>query len=1583
MIDYRIQIEIDGYSDYLDLYSDNINVEFTFDIADVKNLTGRNSSYSYPIKVPATDRNRQIFGYVNELSKKLEFDPRKQLRGYYFRNSILVFDGYIKYEEFVIDDGDNTKEFSLIFYGDNDTIYNRLNGKFLSDLDLSSLDHKYHKNNIIESWTDSVGYPYRYPLIDYGYNWTIENISGNGGTAGSYVDVEEMFPAISKKLIFDRIMQEAGLNYESDELNSDDFKNEYIPFNGSKLENTRINDNLFKARSVGQTMSSGLNTHTNLKFTNEISDPDGVWNTTFSRFENNTGFGISTRFNINLNIEILSDPGSEVKYTLDVIGPSGVVEESILLLDCTGPDFVFSYPPNTVQLSSTTANFFYTTKYYNVVNGFQFVYFRIQRWGNDAAGGNIKVMVDSSVRNENDSTIREFGLISMSSILPKKIKQLDFISSVIIERNLMIEPIKNMPNSFLIEPRDKYYSIGDVKDWSKKLDNNKEIIEKAIADDKDRFIRFTHKEDKDYYNNEYKQQFGEAYGEFTFDTGNEHTKSVKTIQTIFSPTPLVNVPGSINFPIPIITKDAKTSYNETGQGRLETNIRCLYWGGFKPFYTSPIPNTFDRFCFRGQVFEGWPYMGHLSDPYSPTQSIDLNFGEPIDVYFYNNGVTDDNLYKRYWERTILELADKDSKLVTCYLKLSPNDIYDLKFNHKIWLEIGGNGQYYRLNKIFSFNPNTLEPCKVELIRARDVIVPPKKVIKQVKPIRPNLPTKDTPNDIPGPIRTGPIRVEPDTTNVPSTLSPSSNGISVSGDGGNVSGINDGYLMIGDNIRAGSFNDNMLLIGSSQSVADSNENLVLVGNNITVGSYSQNVTIYGNDVQVGSEVENVFSVGDGLTITQSNTNYIGGNTIFSGTVSFNSPNFSLNCLNIEKFNLADVDQTFLSNLGTGFNNDVNTIEVQTDGKIVIGGSFTTFNGNTRNRLVRLNSDGTEDTSFYTNLGTGFSFGNVFHVNIQSDGKIVVCGNFLFLNGVARVCLVRLNSDGTQDTSFYTNLGTSFNSTVNEVHIQSDGKILVGGQFTSLNGTTRNRLVRLNSNGTVDTSFYTNMGTAFGNNGVNTITLQSDGKILVGGSFTSFNGNTRNRLVRLNSDGTEDTSFYTNLGTGFGSFVNIALEQPDGKILVGGGFFTLNGNSRNNLVRLNSDGTEDIDFFNNYTGLGQVNDINLLSDGGIVLAGNIANNIMRLDSDGVIDSNFMRKLPLGFNGTTNKAFILSDDSILVGGLFSSVDVYTANYFTKLSYVSACEYVNGSDFITIGAVDSEIDILGKSLDINSDSININTDSFQVNSLSTILNSTQSFVLGGDNNDITDLVKTGIICLDNITATQSDTVYLPNVKMYGDAFIQGRLDLTKLVVESILRIIPSGATPSTPLVGDVFYRDGVGLYYWNGTKWVVIGTTPVEFNQLSGTQSLTVNNTTSALTNITGWTFSFDANSYYQFEGYIDASITSPALAGPNTQNFIGLCIDFTNSITHYNLTITDIQNLYASTWGAADSVYHIGNSRSSNTINSDAIIRGTTGRMKIEGFVRTSAATTGQFKWTYRNDTTRTFNILSGSVINIIKV
>ena len=162
------------------------------------------------------------------------------------------------------------------------------------------------------------------------------------------------------------------------------------------------------------------------------------------------------------------------------------------------------------------------------------------------------------------------------------------------------------------------------------------------------------------------------------------------------------------------------------------------------------------------------------------------------------------------------------------------------------------------------------------------------------------------------------------------------------------------------------------------------------------------------------------------------------------------------------------------------------------------------------------------------------------------------------------MVRLNSDGTEDTAFYTNMGAAFNGVVRSIAIQSDGKILVGGDFTDFGGNTRNGLVRLNSDGTEDTAFYTNMGAAF-NNGVRSIAIQSNGQILVGGKFNTFNSNTRNSLVRLNSDGIEDSSFYTNMGIGFDDGI-YALALNDISVIVGGAFSTFNGISRYALTEL---------------------------------------------------------------------------------------------------------------------------------------------------------------------------------------------------------------------------------------------------------------------------------------------------------------------------------------------------------------------------------------------------------------------------------
>ncbi|MDO8306985.1 MAG: delta-60 repeat domain-containing protein [Actinomycetota bacterium] len=299
-----------------------------------------------------------------------------------------------------------------------------------------------------------------------------------------------------------------------------------------------------------------------------------------------------------------------------------------------------------------------------------------------------------------------------------------------------------------------------------------------------------------------------------------------------------------------------------------------------------------------------------------------------------------------------------------------------------------------------------------------------------------------------------------------------------------------------------------------------------------------------------------------------------------------------------------DTAFTANAGTGVDNAPFVLTEQADGKILVGGAFSTWNGTAVGRIVRLNSDGTRDTDFTANAGTAAS-SNVYAITVQTDGKILVGGQFGVWNGTAVGFIVRLNADGTRDTAFTTNAGTAANNTVYAITLQTDGKILVGGQPTTWNGTTVNRLVRLNSDGTRDTAFTTSAGTA-ANSSVGTINVQGDGKILVGGLFTTWNGVTVNRLVRLNSDGTRDTAFTTLIGTASDNNINAVVVQSDGKILVGGNFTTWNGATANYVVRMYGDGTRDTGFtaYNGIAADGNVYAAAMQGDGKILLGGSFA-------------------------------------------------------------------------------------------------------------------------------------------------------------------------------------------------------------------------------------------------------------------------------------------------------------------------------------------------------------------------------------------
>ena len=340
-----------------------------------------------------------------------------------------------------------------------------------------------------------------------------------------------------------------------------------------------------------------------------------------------------------------------------------------------------------------------------------------------------------------------------------------------------------------------------------------------------------------------------------------------------------------------------------------------------------------------------------------------------------------------------------------------------------------------------------------------------------------------------------------------------------------------------------------------------------------------------------------------------------------------------------------------------------------GQIVVGGLFSSFNGVVGyENLVRLNADGTLDTSFNPTPN-----GVVSTIALQANGQIIIGGAFTEVSGTTIDYLARLNADGTVDTTF----SPTPSSQVLSVAIQSDGKILAGGDFTELtpNTTTtpvvRDYLARLNTDGTLDTSFNPDP-----NNPVYTIVILSSGQILVGGDFSTFTPNLGSTidtvlyLARLNSDGTVDTNFEPDPNEP----VSTIVVQSNSDIVVGGTFtsFLQNYNPRlttqtsptvnqNYVARIATTGTLDSTFNPNPNGA--VSELALQSDGSIVLGGSfsglqpnatgfIANryDIARVNTTGALDPSF----DPGLNGTVNTITINPDGSLFIGGNFNEVQV-----------------------------------------------------------------------------------------------------------------------------------------------------------------------------------------------------------------------------------------------------------------------------------------------------------------------------------------
>lgn len=336
------------------------------------------------------------------------------------------------------------------------------------------------------------------------------------------------------------------------------------------------------------------------------------------------------------------------------------------------------------------------------------------------------------------------------------------------------------------------------------------------------------------------------------------------------------------------------------------------------------------------------------------------------------------------------------------------------------------------------------------------------------------------------------------------------------------------------------------------------------------------------------------------------------------------------------------ETALDDFDPGTSGGVSAVLALPDGEVLLGGTFATVGGQAQRNLARVRVDGSFDPTFTTDAD-----GTVVALLRQPDGKVVVGGFFTAIGGVERQHIARLNADGSLDMAFNPSAtGGSAQQAVLGLALQSDGKILLAGQFAQVGGAAHDGVARLNANGSVDNTFNALVGQS-----VSAVAPMPDGRVVIGGGFTSVEGQSHSHIARLNANGSVDTGFTEFLDAS----VNAIVRRPDGSFLVGGSFSV----PHIAMARIDADGHVDDDFNLHIAGA-RVMSIALYPDGRFAIGGAFQfvgseprKNLARFGADLALDASFDATVDGGGFSPVASIALLPGGIAVVGGEFTSVN------------------------------------------------------------------------------------------------------------------------------------------------------------------------------------------------------------------------------------------------------------------------------------------------------------------------------------------
>lgn len=720
---FSTEVFIEGYK--VDI-TPEIQALFTYAVDDIADFSSRETNYSKTINFPGSAYNNALFGHAFEFTAYNPHDPSqpnigpnfnaaKPARCLVLMNGIQVFKGVLRLLKITSSRG--VINYETAMFGELGGLLADMGSNKLTDLDFSVYNGYWNTTNIFGSWGaylfGPTGQGVFYPLVDY----------GQVSLKKQDYHFSALRPAFHVREYVDKIITGAGYTWEGPFLDTAFFKRLIVPHNEDKVyRQTRnllgqINNAVQSPFLRSVYGGGGAITTADISFPVSTFPPylftPGSSTSGGSTFPNAafTYSGTSLLTDVFAGLNIKYGGGENVVTVVCKLQKNGVTVASTSLTLAgsstytVGSPFPVSTTINVNAAGVTLAGSDVLRLHCDV----SFTGAPVGQWA-VAIGTNSSFYVISQTAV---SIPANFGdLLQVNNLIPKNILQKDFLASIVKMFNLYVAEDPLRERHLIITPFPAFFNNSDPVDWSQKVDRSREITLTPMSELNARYFSFQYEQDSDYYNEQYRTKYGQGYADNTFDSGLLFVQDKQDLKVIFAPSPLL---GNTTSPYNGRDKYVTAIYKKGGdpavynrEQPMSSRIRILQAKRKTCTLWSIVDDT-------GNVLAStslYGYAGHVDDPNTP-QGADLNFGAPAEIYWKPaNPYTAPNMFSLFHSAYMEEISDKDSKLLTCYVHLTPIDVYTLNFSKAIVID----GQLWRLNKAVDFDAKEDGVTKCEFLK---------------------------------------------------------------------------------------------------------------------------------------------------------------------------------------------------------------------------------------------------------------------------------------------------------------------------------------------------------------------------------------------------------------------------------------------------------------------------------------------------------------------------------------------------------------------------------------------------------------------------------------------------------------------------------------------------------------------------------------------------------------------------------------------------------------------------------------------------------------------------------------------------